>query len=188
MAAALGTFSAVTLGKPRRVEGHTSNVEGPIYYEQFGTVTVGETTESGDTYNLPHKITQPAFISLQPVDAAGVTFVMATAIADSGTLNAWTQTTTAQLAGATTIVLTGLSAIDDVYNNCILDIRFSDGEIQTVKVTDYVGSTKAATIDAGLAKAVATTGTYFRLRGTLLTTTGIAITPTFKFRVIGTFD
>ena len=188
MAAALGTFSAVQLSKPMRIEGHTSNVEGPIFYRQFGKVTIGETTESGDTYNLPHQITNPAFISFQPVDAVGVTFVTSTMVADSGIITNWTQTTTAEVAGSTEVILTGQSAVDDVYNNLYIDIRFSDGEIQTVKVTDYVGSTKAATLATGIVKAIAATGTYFRIRGTLLTTTGAAATPTIKYEVIGTFD
>lgn len=188
MAAALGTFSAVQLSKPMRVEGHTSNVEGPIMYQQFGKVTVGETTESGDTYNLPHQITNPRIILTQPVDAAGATLLSASAIADSGRILTWTETTTAQIAGATSIVLTGQSAIDDVYNNLYIDIRFSNGDVQTVKVTDYVGSSKLATIDAGLAQSIAATGTYFSIRGSLLTTTGAAVTPTFKYTVIGTFD
>lgn len=188
MAAALGTFSAVQLSKPMRIEGHTSNVEGPIMYRQFGKVTIAETTESGDTYNLPHQITNPMFIGTQPVDAVAVTFLTACMIADSGIITNWTQTTTAEVVGATEVILTGQSAVNDVYNNLYLDLRFSDGQVQTVKITDYVGSTKAATLSVGIVKAIAATGTYFRIRGTLLTTTGAAATPTFKYEVIGTFD
>lgn len=188
MAAALGTFSAIDLSKPMRIEGHTSNTEGPIFYRQFGKVKIGEITESGDTYNLPHQITRPWIIVTQPVDAVGVAFLAATMIGDSGRINAWTETTTAQLIGASSVVLTGLSAVDDVYNGNYIDIKFSDGTIQTAKILDYTGSSKLAVIDGVLSKAIATTGTFFSIRGTLLTTTAAAATPTFKYMVIGTFD
>jgi len=188
MAAAQGTFSAVSLSKPMRVEGHTSNIEGPIMYQQFGTVTIAETTESGDTYFLPHQITNPRIILTQPVNATSVTLLTASILADAGRVNAWTQTTTAQLAGSTSLVLTSGSAVNDVYNNLFVDIRFSNGDVQTVKILDYVGSGTVATLAEGLNQAIAATGTYYSVRGTLLTTTGAAATPTFKYTVIGTFD
>ena len=188
MAAALGTYSTVEVSKARRIEGHTSNVDVPIQYQQTGKLIIAETTESGDTYILPHKITNPTFITLSPYSATGVTFCSAVSFPLQGTATSWTQITTAALAGASTVVLTSGSAINDTYNECYLDLRYSDGSIQTVKIADYVGSGTIATLYEPLAKAIATTGTYWRLRGTVLTTTGAAATPTIGFMVQGGFD
>lgn len=194
MAAALGTWSALTATKPRRIEGHTSNVEAPIYYVQFIKGTVGETTEAGDTYIIPHKFTDVIHINVSPANAVG-----ATALYGNGTTEgaSWTelssvagptQITTAATAGASTVVLTSGSAINDVYNNCWLELRYGSGNIQTVKITDYVGSGTIATLAEPLAENIATTGTYYVIRGTLLTILSAAVTPRISIEVIGTFN
>jgi len=197
MAAALGTWSALSATKPMRVEGHTSNVEGPIVYRQYIKGTIGETTEAGDTYIIPHKFDVVHFIKAQPLAAV----VAATLLnggeaaaaddgvfyADSATIAGPTQITTAATAGASTVVLTSGTAINDVYNNCWVDIRYSNGNKQTVKVTDYVGASALATLADPLAQDIATTGTYYVIKGTLMTVSGVAATPTLAFEVTGEF-
>jgi len=195
MAAALGTFSALTQSKPLRIEGHTSNVEGPILYKQFIKVTIGETTEDGDTYVIPHQFDKVEFIQGQPLDEKGAQILFGTVTTDAGAHYAdaasvitGVQSTTVQAAGSTSFVLTTSgSAINDVYNGCYLDVRFDNGDIQTVKITDYVGATKTATIDQGLARAVAATGTFYTLKGTLFTCNDVAVTPGLRWEVTGSF-
>src|SRR3990172_2941928 len=54
---------------------------------------------------------------------------------------------TAQAGAATTITLdTGASAVDDFYNNTILHITAGTGVDQSRIISDYVGSTKVATV------------------------------------------
>lgn len=188
MAAALGTYSALTASKPKRIEGHTSNVESPILYVQYIKGTIGETTESGDTYIIPHKFTNIHHINVSPLNATGLTLVAAIHLAETASVAGPTQITTAATAGASTVVLTGASAIDDVYNGCWVDLRFDNGNVQTVQVTDYVGSTKVATLASPIAQDIATTGTFYVIRGTLLTTTAAAATPRVGYEVIGSFE
>ena len=198
MAAALGTWSALTQSKPRRIEGHTSNVENPILYSQYIQGTIGETVEAGDTYIIPHKFSNVSFIHARAFSALGALALYGGAAgvgeeaayyADAADIITSVQTTTAQVAGSTTLILTTSgSAINDVYNGCFLDIMFDNGDTQTVKITDYVGATKTATLDQGLAKAVSTTGTYYTVRGTLMTLTVAAATPELQFEIIGSFE
>jgi len=194
MAAALGTWSAVTATAPKRVEGHTSNVEHPINYVQYITGIVGETTEAGDTYIIPHKLTDLEHINLSCLSSTAPSFLYGTSTtigayhSGNGVAVAWTALTTAATAGASTLVLTGASALADVYNNCWLDIRYSSGDVQTVKITDYAVTTKIATLAEPLAEAVATSGSVYRVRGTVLTTASASVTPTLGFEVIGRFD
>src|SRR3990172_5839039 len=144
MAAALGTWSALTQSKPKRIEGHTSNTETPILYSMFITGTVGEITEAGDTYIIPHKFTNVTFIATSPISAVGATALYGNGtteganIADAATVAGPTQITTVATAGASTVVLTSGSAINDVYNGCFIELRFSSGNSQVVKVLDYV--------------------------------------------------
>lgn len=193
MAAALGTWTSVSISKPKRIEGHTSNVETPILYVQYFKGTIGETTEAGDTYIIPHKFTNVKSIKATPhsavgvellygVDAAGAYF------ADAATITGPTQITTAAAAGATSVVLTSGSSINDVYNNCWVQLRFSSGNVQTVQITDYVGATTTATLADGLAEAIATTGTYYTVLGTLMTVTEAVATPALDFEIVGTFE
>ncbi len=196
MAAALGTWSALEQQKPMRIEGHTSNVEGPVLYRQFIKGTIGETTESGDTYIVPHKFDVIEYISAQPIGAEGANFLLGgtttlktgASYADSASIISSVQSTTVQIAGSTSFhITTSGSAINDVYNGCYLDIRFDNADVQTVKILDYVGSTKIATLEDGLAQAVAATGTFYTLKGTLLTVDDIAVTPVVRFDIIGRF-
>jgi hypothetical protein len=195
MAAALGTWSSASIGKPTRIEGHTSNVESKISYRQIIEVVVGETTETGDTYNLPHAFDKVDFIGSMPIGAEGANFLLGgtttlktgASYANAATVQGPTEITTVATAGATTVVLTGASGVNDVYNFCTLEIRYADGDLQTVKITDYVGSSKLATIDQGLAKNIAATGSNFVVKGTLITVDDIAVTPTLIFDVTGSF-
>jgi hypothetical protein len=199
MAAALGTWSALTATKPRRIEGHTSNVEQPILYAQWIKGTIGETTEATDTYIIPHKFTKVYFIKHMPLAA----LVAATMLnggevaagddgvfyADSATFAGPTQITTVATAGASTVVLTSVaSAANDNLNYCWLDIRYSSGNVQTVQITDYVHATTIATLAEPLTESIAATGSYYTVRGTLMTVPGVAATPTVAFEVIGTFE
>ena len=61
---------------------------------------------------------------------------------------------TAQAGGASTITLdSGASATDDFYNGCIIVLMSGTGSdmevpLRTRRITDYVGSTKVATVDS----------------------------------------
>lgn len=56
---------------------------------------------------------------------------------------------TAQAGGASTITLaSGASAVDDNYNGFVLEIESGTGAGQVKKISDYVGSTKVATVDS----------------------------------------
>jgi hypothetical protein len=194
MAAALGTWTGLTASKPKRIEGHTSNVEQPVLYVQYIKGTVGETTEAGDTYIIPHKLNTVIHINATPTSAAGATALYGNGTTEGANFSfasiaaGPTQITTAASAGASTVVLTGGSAIDDAYNGTWVDLRFGNGNVQTVKVLDYVGSTKVATLAEPLAEDIAATGTYYVVRGTLITILSVAVTPGISFEVIGTFE
>lgn len=53
---------------------------------------------------------------------------------------------TASAGGATSITLTGGSAVDDYYNGMVVTIDSGTGAGQSKVITDYVGSTKVATV------------------------------------------
>lgn len=195
MAAALGTWSALTATKPKRIEGHTSNIEQPILYVQYIKGTIGETTEANDTYIIPHKFTNMYFIDAMPLAADVAPTIL---YGDGTNVGPWfadtavaagpTQITTAATAGASAVVLTSGSSINDVYNFCWVDIRYASGNTQTVQITDYVGATTTATLAEPLAESIATTGTYYTIRGTTMTVNTAAATPTLAFRVTGSFE
>jgi hypothetical protein len=195
MAAALGTWTSVSQTKPKRLEGHTSNVEAPILYIQYFRGTIGETTEANDTYIIPHKFTSVKFIKAMPLAADvaptllyGDGTTIGIFYADAATVTGPTQVTTAATLGASTVVLTSGSAINDVYNNCWLELKYSSGNVQIVKITDYVGATTTATIENPLEEAIATTGTFYTVRGTLMTVNSAAATPSLAFEIVGTFE
>ena len=192
MAAAPGTWSSLTVEKPTRIEGHTSNVETPVLYRQYITGTVAETIEAGDTYVVPHKITNPKFVTIMPLTGASANILGVGATASAwvdlnGYAFPWTACGTAATAGATSIVLTGATDVADHYNGATLDIRHVSGNIQTVTITDYAATTLLATIDTPLTEAVTTSSAY-RVRGGIMTCPSPATTPTVKFEVIGTFE
>lgn len=193
MAAALQAATAIDFTKPRRIEGHTSNVEHPILYSSYGTVTL-PTTEAGDTYVIPHKISNPKMIKLAPTNAAGAIMLYG----DGTTVGSWTPLTgsavgfeavgATALQGATSLTLgSSASALADVYNEAWLDVMFDDGTVQTVQITDYAVTTKIATLSEGLAEAVTATCQY-RVRGSLLTIPTVATTPSFMVEVVGSFE
>ena len=193
MAAALQKATSVVATTPRRVEGHTSNVEHPITYLQTLQIVL-PTTEAGDTYVIPHKISVPNFIKLAPLSAAGAIMLYGdgTTVGSwttfTGTAIAWEAVGATALAGATTLTMgSSASALADVYNGAWLDIMYDDGTIQTVKILDYAVTTKIATLNEGLAQA-ATATTKIRLRGTLLTIPTVATNPSFAVEVTGWFE
>lgn len=193
MAAALGTWTSVSLSKPKRIEGHTSNVEQPVLYVQYFKGTVGETTEAGDTYIIPHKFDSVKMIKGMPHAAVGATLLYGddaagAFFADAATITGPTQITTAATAGASAVVLTSGSAINDVYNNCFVKIQYDNGNTQIVKITDYVGSTTTATLAEPLAHDISTTGTFYTVLGTLMTVAGAVATPALTFEIVGTFE
>lgn len=195
MGALLGTWSAMTATKPRRIEGHTSNTEHPILYAQYLKGVIGETTEAGDTYFLPHKLTTVYSINATPLVAvAASNFINGNGTtvgcwyADAATVAGPTQITTAASAGASTIVLTAMTDIADCVNFCWIDILYTSGNKQTVQVTDFAVTTLVATLAEPITEAIAATGTYYTVRGTLITVPTAAVTPTLGFEVIGTFE
>lgn len=71
-------------------------------------------------------------------------------------------TGTAQAGGSTTVTLrSGAVATDDYYNGAIVTIYGGTGEGQSRKITDYVGSTKVATVDSAWAVNPDSSSTYF---------------------------
>jgi len=179
--------------KPVRIEGHTSNVEGPIYYRQFGTCAPATVNAAGGFY-IQHKIPNVSFISCTPTNAAGATLLSgANASTDGGWLTlapaiGWQTVGAVALLGATTLTLgSGSSEIADVHNGAFIDVRFASGNVQTVQITDFAVTSNIATLADGLVEAVAATDVY-RMRGSLFTTVSAATTPTFVCEVVGTFD
>lgn len=67
----------------------------------------------------------------------------------------------AQAGGAVVVTLrSGASAVDDFYNNGFISIIGGTGAGQTRQITDYVGSTKQATVDAAWATQPDSTSVY----------------------------
>lgn len=195
MAAALGTWTSASQTKPKRIEGHTSNVEQPILYVQYFKGTIGETTEADDTYVIPHKFTSVKFITIMPLTADVATQVaygngttVGVWFADSATVLGPTQITTAATAGASTVVLTSATDIADAFNGCWLEIRYASGNKQVVQITDFAATTLLATLAEPLTESIATTGTYYIVRGTLMTVNTAAATPALAFEIVGTFE
>jgi hypothetical protein len=197
MAAALGTYSSLTVTRPIRIEGHTSNVENPIYFKQFVKATIAETTEAGDTYIIPHKFDSVTFINTMPLTALvaasatyGVDATSGLFFANSATISGPTAFTTAATAGASTCVLVSVtgSAVNDNYNGAWLEIRYPSGNKQIVQITDYVHTGTIATLAEPLTEAIVASTTYYVLKGTLCTINSPAATPTLAFEVTGTFN
>lgn len=68
---------------------------------------------------------------------------------------------TAQAGAATTITLaSGESAVDDAYNGQLIEITGGTGSGQVRKISDYVGSTKVATVDTAWSTNPDATSTY----------------------------
>ena len=91
--------------------------------------------------------------TLTPSAVSGnVTLTASTTHHDSGTLQAGTSTTVTLKATA--------SAIDDVYNGMYVNITGGTGSGQTRLITDYVGSTKVATVSEAFTVTPDNTSTY----------------------------
>jgi hypothetical protein len=200
MAAALGTWTSASQTKPKRIEGHTSNVEHPILYVQYFKGTIGETTEASDTYIIPHKFTSVKFIKAMPLAAVVASTLLnggeaaaaddGVFYADSATISGPTAFTTAATAGASTCVLVSVtgSAANDNYNGCWLEIRYPSGNKQVVQITDYVHTGTVATLAEPLTEDIVASTTFYVVRGTLMTVSGVAATPTLAFEITGTFE
>jgi hypothetical protein len=68
---------------------------------------------------------------------------------------------TAQAGGASTVTLaSGASATDDTYNNSTVTITGGTGIGQTRTITDYVGSSRVATVDSAWTTTPDSTSTY----------------------------
>jgi hypothetical protein len=190
------TTNEIAFSKPKRIEGHTSNVEHPILYRQSGTVTSGNLA-AGDTFAISHRLTNIDHINITPLNANGATSLYGAA-SGAATLGAYVNKLgyfinfealgAAGVLGATTLTLGATAdAVNSSILNCWLDIAHTDGTIQTVRITNYVGATKIATISEPLAAAV-TTANLYRVRGTVYTSPTAATAPSFSIEVIGSFS
>lgn len=193
---ALVALTLNTLTKPRRIEGHTSNVENPIYFSQLGTITSGNLA-AGDSIVIPHKFTQVMHINITPLNAQGAKSLYGEA-SGGATLGAyvdkngyavnWEALGASAVLNATALTLgASASAVNDAYKDCWLDVALPSGNLQTVKILGYVGATKVATISAPLAEAV-TTSNLYRIRGSILVSPTVATAPSFSVEVVGQFD
>ncbi len=89
---------------------------------------------------------------------------------------------TAQAGGATTITLdTGASAVDQAYLNMAITIVSGTGAGQTRYITNYVGSTKVATVATWTVNPDATS--IFRIYGQALTAAGTVDFPVWKWNI-----
>jgi hypothetical protein len=143
------------------------------------------TVADGDTSG--RKVTVAAQTG-ETVDATG----MATHIAlvDAGasallyvTELATVRQNTAQAGAASTITLdTGASAVDDFYNNMAITIVSGTGAGQTRYISDYVGSTKVATVGSAWGTNPAA-GSVFRVYGQQLTAANPLETQAFDIEI-----
>lgn len=180
---ALVALTKNELSKPRRIEGHTSNVVAPIEYSELGDIAVG-TLAAAATFVIPTALNQVAHVSITGINAGGSVAVHA---AKNSPAVSWEAAGATSVAGATTITLgSSASAVDDVYNGCTIDIM-NGGVVQSAKILDYVGSTKVATLDTSLDDAI-TTDTLYSIRGIIVTSIAGATTPAYSVEVVGTIS
>ncbi|KAA3664181.1 MAG: hypothetical protein DWQ04_07030 [Chloroflexi bacterium] len=90
---------------------------------------------------------------------------------------------TAQAGGASTITLdASASAVDDEYNDMAITIVSGTGAGQTRYISDYVGSTKVATVGSAWSTQPDATS-VFRIYGTALTATGTVNVPAYDIEI-----
>lgn len=99
-------------------------------------------------------------------------------------------TGTAQAGAATTITLAaGASAADDFYNNLYIVTTGGTGSGQTRLITDYVGSTKVATVDAAWTVTPDATTTYsIQSVSSLMLNQYVNISPQGRVRIVEYVD
>jgi hypothetical protein len=99
-------------------------------------------------------------------------------------------TGTAQAGAATTITLAaGASAVDDFYNNLYIVTTGGTGSGQTRLITDYVGSTKVATVDAAWTVTPDATTTYsIQSVSSLMVNQYVNISPQGRVRIVEYVD
>lgn len=96
---------------------------------------------------------------------------------------ATTESGTAQAGGASTITLAaGESGTDDAYNGMTVEITGGTGSGQVRHITDYVGSTKVATVDAAWSANPDNTSTY-KIYGQQMTAANTANVNAFDHEV-----
>ena len=111
----------------------------------------------------------PFVIALYPEESgdyrADMTLISGDATAATNAKNGWlglATTGTAASGGSTSITLAGgASAVDDFYNNAAVAIISGTGAGQARQITDYVGSTKVATVDTAWATNPDATSVYW---------------------------
>jgi len=90
---------------------------------------------------------------------------------------------TAQAGGASTVTLdASASAVDDEYNNMAITIVSGTGVGQTRYISDYVGSTKVATVGSAWSTQP-DSSSVFRVYGTALTATGTVNVPAYDIEI-----
>jgi hypothetical protein len=99
-------------------------------------------------------------------------------------------TGTAQAGAATTITLAaGASAVDDFYNNLYIVTTGGTGSGQTRLITDYVGSTKVATVDTAWTVTPDATTTYsIQSVSSLMVNQYVNISPQGRVRIVEYVD
>lgn len=99
-------------------------------------------------------------------------------------------TGTAQAGAATTITLAaGASAVDDFYNNLYIVTTGGTGSGQTRLITDYVGATKIATVDAAWTVTPDATTTYsIQSVSSLMVNQYVNISPQGRVRIVEYVD
>jgi len=178
---ALVALTKDELSKPRRIEGHTSNVVAPIEYSELGDISVG-TLVAGASFVIPTELTDVSHVNITGTNAGGSVVVWAAKNAPAISSEALGATS---VAGATSVKLgSSASTVNDVYNGCTIDITIN-GITQSLKILDYVGSTKTATLDGSVEEALTADATY-QVRGIIVTSIAGATTPSYSVEVVGT--
>jgi len=109
------------------------------------------TFDSTPKYNFTSLVFEPLG-TLTPSAVSGKVNLTASQAAITGT---------AQAGASTTITLAaGSSATDDLYNGLFIELTGGTGSGQVRQITDYVGSTKVATVNAAWATTPDNTSTY----------------------------
>lgn len=119
----------------------------PVFVEQGGGTLANTTTTS----YIPTKLTTVHSVHLTGTNAGAATFLAGSYVSplSGGGFSTSLRKNFAQASGssANTITLdSSASATNDVYNGLYIKIWQSDGDIVWAKISDYVGSTKVASL------------------------------------------
>lgn len=146
MAATVQMSSIYALPTYRVGEIGLTNQE-PVFVEQGGGTLANTTTTS----YIPTKLSTVFSTSLIATNAGGATFIAGgyASPLSGGGFATTLRKNFAQASGSTRNTITldsSASATDDVYNGLYIKIWQSDGDIEWAKISDYVGSTKVASL------------------------------------------